>query len=167
MQSSDKDPKPDAHVRTLARALSNPHFSTGDRAKLRRMAVAGQAPLAFHRLILRHVNVRWQAEKWLPAWRTLVCALTIPSHSGYDERIALGHALAEAGFSELRLERLLASTGPSFNTLLLRAARQLSAKAQRADWRDAAKLLFASNTAEREEANSRLARAYYRRKLQD
>ena len=45
----------------------------------------------------------------------------------------LGKALAEAGYSEARLERLLASEGDTRRSLLIRAARFLASKS--ASWR--------------------------------
>jgi hypothetical protein len=46
---------PAAHVPALAAVLKAEHFPTGERAALKRMALDGSAPLAFHRFMLRHV----------------------------------------------------------------------------------------------------------------
>jgi len=160
---TDKETRtPAAHVPALAAVIKAEHFPTGERAALKRMALDGPAPLAFHRFMLRHVDSRWQSESWTLEWRTLICALAIQRDSGFDPSKPLGQALAEAGFSEHRLERLLAATGETMRSLALRAARQLAAKGISTDWRQLAVLLFSRNPEIREAVNRRLARDYYR-----
>jgi len=160
---TDKETRtPAAHVPALAAVIKAEHFPTGERAALKRMALDGPAPLAFHRFMLRHVDSHWQSESWTLEWRTLICALTIQRDGGFDPSKPLGQALAEAGFSEHRLERLLAATGETMRSLALRAARQLAAKGISTDWRQLAVLLFSRNPEIREAVNRRLARDYYR-----
>ena len=153
---------PAGHVPALAAVLKAEHFSTGERAALKRMALDGPAPLAFHRFVLRHVDSPWQAESWTPEWRTLICSLAIQRDGGFDPSKPLGQTLAEARFSENRLERLLAATGETLRSLALRAARQLAAKGIATDWRQLAELLFSRNPEIREAVNRRIARDYYR-----
>jgi CRISPR system Cascade subunit CasB len=153
---------PAAHVPALAAVLKAEHFPTGERAALKRMALDGPVPLAFHRFMLRHVDSFWQGESWTPEWRTLICALAIQRDGGFDPSKSLGQTLAEAGFSEHRLERLLSSTGQTMRNLALRAARQLAAKGAATDWRQLAELLFSRNPEIREAVNRRIARDYYR-----
>ena len=160
---TDKDTRtPAAHVPALAAVLKAEHFPTGERAALKRMGLDGPAPLAFHRFMLRHVDSAWQAESWIPEWRTLICALAIQRDEGFDPSSPLGQTFAEARFSEHRLERLLAATGETLHSLALRAARQVAAKGIAADWRQLADLLFSHNTEIREAVNRRIARDYYR-----
>lgn len=153
---------PAAHVPELAAVLKGEHFPTGERAALKRMALDGPAPLAFHRFMLRHVDPPWQTEAWIPQWRTLICSLAIQRDGGFDPSKPLGQALAEAGFSEQRLERLLAATGETLRSLSIRAARQVAAKGVAADWRQLTELLFSRNPEIREAVNRRIARDYYR-----
>lgn len=153
---------PAAHVPSLAGVLKAEHFPTGERAALKRMALDGAAPLAFHRFLLRHVDSAWQGEPWLPEWRSLICALAIQRDGGFDPVTPLGKALAVARFSEHRLERLLAANGDTLRQLALRAARQLAAKGIAADWRQMADLLFSRKPEIRESVNRRIARDYYR-----
>lgn len=154
---------PAAHIPALAAVLKAEHFPTGERAALKRMALDGPAPLAFHRFMLRHVESAWQGESWLSDWRALICALAIQRDGGFDPSKAFGQALAEAGFSEHRLERLLSSSGETLRSLSLRAARQLASKAISADWRHLADLLFSRNPEIREQVKRRIARSYYRK----
>jgi CRISPR system Cascade subunit CasB len=153
--------KPKEHVPALAGVLASEHFPTGERASLKRMALEGPAPLAFHRFMLRHVDANWQAETWQDDWRTLICSLALQRDGGFDPQRPWGRALAEARFSEKRLERLLASRGETMRKLALRAARQLAAKGLAADWRDLADLLFSRKPEIREGVNRRIARSYY------
>ena len=109
---------PAAHVPALSRTLGDPHFPNGERAALKRMALDGAAPLALHRLLLRHVDEAWQGERWLPDWRLLVCALAIQRDGGFDPARPLGQALAEARYAESRLERLLSADGDTLRALV-------------------------------------------------
>jgi len=153
---------PAAHVPALAALLASAGISNGERAALKRMALDGPAPLALHRLILAQVDEPWQGERWLPAWRTVICALAIQRDGGYDPATPFGEALAEARFSESRLERLLAAGDDTLRTLLLRAARQVAAKGIACDWRSFADLVFARDPDFRERTNIRIARDFYR-----
>lgn len=153
---------PSAHVPAMAGVLAGEYFPTGERAALKRMALDGAAPLAFHRFVLQHVDDAWQAERWQDEWRAVICSLALQRDGGFDPHRPWGLALAEAGFSEHRLERLLASRGETLRKLTLRAARQLAAKGLTADWRQAADLVFCQNAQIRENINRRIARDYYR-----
>lgn len=158
---------PSAQVPALARALASPHFPTGERAALKRMALDGPAPLALHRFLLRHLDESWQGEHWLPHWRALVCALAIQRDGGFDPARSWGQALAEARFAQSRLERLLAAEGETLRTLALRAARQIAAKGIACDWRPLADLIFSHDPEARERTNTRIARDYYRNLKED
>ncbi len=158
---------PASQVPGLARALADPHFSNGERAALKRMALDGPAPLALHRFLLRQVDEAWQGERWLPGWRALICALAIQRDGGFDPVRPLGQALAEARYAESRLERLLAADGDTLRALALRAARQIAAKGIACDWRQLADLLFAATPDSRERSNTRIARDYYRNLKED
>ena len=153
---------PADHVPSLAAVLKAEHFSTGERAALKRMAIDGAAPLALHRFMLRYIDDTWQGESWLPEWRSLICSLAIQRDGGFDPHKPMGRALAEARFSEHRLERLLAAKGDTLRRLTLRAARQLAAKGIAADWRQVAELLFSRKPEIREALNRRIARDFYR-----
>jgi len=155
---------PAAHVPKLAALLSSAGISNGERAAFKRMALNGPTPLALHRLLLTHVDEDWQGEYWLSDWRTLICALAIQrggEHGGYQPDTSLGKALAQASFSEMRFERLLATSGDTLRALSLRAARQVATKSIACDWRMLASLLFARNPEHRERVNMTIARDFY------
>ena len=154
---------PSDQVPALMRVLHAPHFSRGDRAALKRMAVKGLTPLAFERFLLRHLDPQWQGEAHRPSWRTVLSALALQrGDSSYSPAVPLGRALEQAGYSELRLERLLGAEGSVLHVLALRAARVLAAKSAPCDWREFCALLFAAPGASRERINSRIAREFYR-----
>jgi len=88
--------------------------------------------------------------------------LAIQRDGGFSPSNPFGQALAEAGFSEHRFERLLSANGETLRNLALRAARQLAAKGIETDWRQFAELLFSRNPETREVINRRIARDYYR-----
>jgi CRISPR system Cascade subunit CasB len=153
---------PAAHVPALAQLLASDGIPNGERAALKRMALDGPAPLALHRLLLRHIDETWQSETWLADWRALICALALQRDGGFDPRLPFGQALAEARFAESRLERLLVAGDDTLRALALRAARQVAAKGIACDWRQFAELLFSRLPEARERINTRIARDFYR-----
>lgn len=160
--SEDQPRTPSAHVPEMAAVLKSENFPSGERAALKRMGMDGEAPLAFHRFVLRHVDPPLQADSLMKVWRTLICSLAIQRDGGFDPARPLGQSLAETGYSEKRLERLLSASGETLYRLALRAARQIAAKGVSADWRQMADLLFSRDPGGRETVNRRIARDYYR-----
>lgn len=153
---------PAAHVPALAQLLAGDGIPNGERAALKRMALDGSAPLALHRVLLRHVAEAWQGDAWLADWRALICALALQRDGGFDPKRPFGQALAEARFAENRLERLLAASDDTLRALALRAARQVAAQGIACDWRQFADILFSRSPEARERINTRIARDFYR-----
>jgi CRISPR system Cascade subunit CasB len=152
-------------VAKLAGILGSAHFPTGDRAALKRMAPDQPPPLAFYRFAFRELPDHW--ERQCSAWQTLTAALALSSNQGnpHNPQRPLGRALAEQGYSEARLERLLAAEGDTLNILLLRAARFLAAKGETVDtvdWTDAARLLLTGSDAAQEQIRRGIAGDFYR-----
>jgi CRISPR system Cascade subunit CasB len=73
----------------------------------------------------------------------------------------VGRVLAEAGYSEVRLERLLAAEGRDLQTLVLRVARFLAPKAESVNWVDLARLLITKDKGKLENVRLKFARDYY------
>lgn len=160
-QSSDSR-WPSEHIPQLMRIVHADHFPSGDRGALKRMVPQGPAPLAFERLMLRHIAHGSHDGSYRAMWRTVVAALALQRGAeAFSPATRFGAALQQAGYSEARLERLLAADGEALHTLALRAARLLAAKRIACDWREFAELLFACTSAARERINTRTARAYY------
>ncbi|MFM8443518.1 MAG: type I-E CRISPR-associated protein Cse2/CasB [Methylococcus sp.] len=151
-----------ASIARLAGILSSEHFPTGDRAALKRMAPDQPPPLAFYRFAFRELPEGWEYRR--PVWQTLIAGLALSGNHGnpHSPQRPLGKALAEQGYSEARLERLLAAEGDTLNTLLLRAARFLAAKAEAVDWTDAARLLLTYSDDAKEQIRREIAGDFYR-----
>ncbi|BCX82600.1 CRISPR system Cascade subunit CasB [Methylomarinovum caldicuralii] len=143
----------------IAGVIGSDRFDTGERAALRRMAPGHPPPLAFYRFALRHLPEDW--ERNLEDWKTLVAGIALMAPHAHRPRQSLGRVLGESGYSEARLERLLASEGNTRRLLLLRAARFLGSKTLPCDWCDGARLLLTRDAEKRETVHRRIARDFY------
>lgn len=139
--------------------LSSDGFPTGDRARLRRMAPNQPPPLAFTRFALSHLAPGWEHQA--DDWAVLLAGLAIMAPHAHRPDRGLGRALAEAGYSETRLERLLNADGDTQRTLLLRAARFLAARTSPFNWTDAARLLLSREEGLREQIRRRIAHDFF------
>jgi CRISPR system Cascade subunit CasB len=159
-------PAPDStlgsRINLLAGVIGSSRYPSGDRASLKRWAPGQPIPLAFYRLWLRHVSEDLPNEAQTEAWMTLAWGLAISGEASHDPKRPLGQALAESGFSEGRLERLLSAPDDVRIELFMSAVRFLAAKGERFDWSEAARFLLAVDAAKRESIHRRIAQAYYR-----
>lgn len=144
----------------LASLIAADHFSTGERAALKRLDPAGPPSLPFYRFAFRYLPENWEWQQL--AWMTLIAGIALMCPNPHNPKRPLGLVLAEAGYSEKRLERLLAAEGETLHTLLLRAVRFLAAKGEAVNWMDFARLLLATDPDKREEARLHIARDFYR-----
>jgi CRISPR system Cascade subunit CasB len=147
--------RPLAHI---AGIIASRSFPTGERAVLRRINPTQPTSIYFYRFALRHLPENWEHNA--PDWQTLVAGMALMAPTVYLPGRRFGMALAEADYSEARLERLLAAEGDTQRTLLLRAIRFLATKAKAFDWLDAARLIFARGEM-RERVQARIARDFY------
>lgn len=141
-------------VRGLDRAEAH-----GDLASLRRLDRDAPASPAFYRLAVRHAPGLERPGDL----RALALILTIMALS--PEALAptrLGHALAEAGVSEARVQRLLAARGEAFRELALRTARVLAGRGT-LPYRELGLLILARSEPFAEEIRMRIARDYWSR----
>jgi CRISPR system Cascade subunit CasB len=144
----------------IAGIITSDGFPSGDRAALKRLSPGKPPPLAFYRFAFRHLPEGWEIQE--KAWMTIVGGITLMfPHPHHPDR-PVGRALAEAGFPESRLERLLDSDQDVLKTLLLRAARFLSAKMETINWNDFARLLLTKDPNKLEATRLKIARDYYR-----
>jgi len=152
-------------VSLLAGLLRNsPVLTQGDLAALRRMDPRRPAAaffkiegLALDAHLPGEAARRMESEK---RWAVIVLGL---AHLG-DLHVAehrLGHALAAAGFSELRFARLLQADADQLADELPLLARFLAAKGIPADWSAAARLILSAGRSDEEDARRHLARDYY------
>lgn len=157
-QATDQPSLPST-IGHIARVIGSDGFPTGDRARLRRMAPGQPAPLAFTRFAVAHLPEGW--ERQVDDWATIVAGIAIMAPNAHRPGHGLGRALAEAGYSEARLERLLDAQGDTRRTLLLRAARYLSAKQTPCDWADGVRLLLTRDVAKADRLRLGIARDYF------
>lgn len=146
----------------LAAVIGASHYPAGDRAALRRWAPGQPVPLAFYRLWLRHVGADLPPETQTEAWMLIIWALATLGGEAHDPKRPWGQALAEAGFAEGRLERLLSAPDDVRADLFMQAVRFLAAKGERFDLIQAAQHLLTEDEAKRESLNRRIAQAFYR-----
>lgn len=143
----------------IAGIISSERFPTGERAALRRMTPGHSLPLCFYRFAFNYLPENWQYAR--EDWTTLVAGLALMSPNAYNPQRGLGGALAEVGYSELRLERLLAAVDETRRTLFLRAVRFLAAKSMAFNWLEGARFLLAKDRDKLETLNVSIARDYY------
>lgn len=142
----------------IARVLGDGDFPTGDRAKLKRWSPGDPPSLALYRFAFRHLPEGW--EQRYEAWTTLTTAIAIMCPDPHRPDVSLGRALANAGYAEARLERLLAAEDGTLRTLLLRSARFLRSKNVACNCTDFARLLNLQGDPPK--ARMRIARDYFR-----
>jgi len=146
----------------IAGIIGSDHFATGERAALRRMVPDQPPPLSFYRFALSHLPEGWDRnQNTIRDWMTITAGIAIMSPNAHSLERGFGSALAKAGYSEIRFERLLSSTGNTRRVLVLRAARFLAAKNTPCNWVEGSKLLL-TREEERETLHRRIAQDFYR-----
>jgi len=159
-ESAQTEPVPlGTTVATIAGVLGSPEFPSGDRAKLKRQDPGQPPSLAFYRFAFRRLPAGWERQQ--RAWMTLIAGIALLGDGAHRPALALGKALAENGYAESRLERLLAADGDTQSTLVLRAYRFLAAKNLGCNQLDFARLLLSTNPETANSARLAIARAFY------
>ena len=157
-------PEPPPSLKSLigriAGIIGSEDFPTGERAAFKRFAPDRPPSLAFYRFCFRYLPESWQGN--VGAWQTLLAGLALMGTQPHRPDRPVGLALAEDGYSEARLERLLAAQDDVLHTLTLRLARFLAAKGESVNWLDLANLLLAKDRDKQEAARLKIARDYYR-----
>lgn len=146
----------------IAHVIGNEHFPSGDRAALKRFAPGQAPPLAYFRFWARWMQQDAPPGPTTQPWALVLFGLALMGGQGHVPKRRLGVTLAEQGYSEFRLERLLAAEDAATrHQLFARTVRFLAAKGTAIDWAEAAAWLLAAS-AKREELSHRMARDYYR-----
>ncbi len=150
-------------------AVEIAHLDSGSAAALRRGPLEGAGAAAFWKLTAELVpDLTAHREA---GWATMVHAIAILTPKGrdmskksaYDPSLAVGRALYNAGVSELRLARLLASPPDMRQKLTIRLCRWLAGSEQnRLDLVTLAQFILFG-----EAAGRRIAREYYRAEATD
>lgn len=143
---------------SVARVIGAEDYPAGERARLKRWSPGTAPSLAFYRFAFRCLPEGW--ERRSEAWMTLTTSIALMCPDPHRPDVPLGRALADIGYAEARLERLLAAEDGTLPTLLLRAARFLRAKNAGCNCTDFAYLLGLGGNPQR--VRLRIARDYYR-----
>jgi CRISPR system Cascade subunit CasB len=152
-------------ISRLAAALDR-ELSPGTVAALRRLEPSAFGNPAFWNVVTRYLDdqlpaggePRDEAER---RWAAVLCGMASTAGLNRSGHSA-GEALAEAGYSELRFDRLLRATGDRLHDGLRAAGHFLASKGVDADWTDLARLALSEGTEHAESARRALARTYYR-----
>lgn len=143
----------------IAGVLQSPTFPAGDRAQLRRLNSRLPPGLTFFRFALHHLPPNWERSE--SQWMCLVSGIALMSPHAHRPGRRLGAVLAEAKYSEFRLERLLAAAGATRQILFQRAVRLLASRSLPFDWTDGARLLLTADPDRLERVQLQLASDYY------
>lgn len=156
-----------ARVGRVAGVIASERFPTGLRAALKRMAPHQSPGLAFHRFYAQYIDANGCPDGQLADWSAIlagIARMTRPPQSGHQSgaQARMGAVLADCGYSEKRLERLLSTADPNVRRVLFtRATRFLAARGVPWDWAEAAAWLL-SAADKREGMSHRIARDFYR-----
>lgn len=150
-------------VNRIASILAAEHYPGGDRAALKRHAPGQPPPLAFYRLWLRFLDTDLPPEAATPGWAFLAWGLASSGPASHCPGRPLGQCLAESGYAEARLERLLAASDDEVRlSLAASLVRFVAAKGAAFDWVQLAQLLLTRDDDARERLHRRIATDYYR-----
>lgn len=159
-----------SRINRLARAIRD--MPPGDIAALRRITPDDPAAPAFWKVAAAHLDgalpradgpERDERER---RWASILSGMAMTTGLHTPRRKA-GEALAEAGYSELRFERLLRASGEQLFQEVRSAARFLASKAMELDWTDLAALVLSADGPGAEQVRRGLARSFYRRVSQN
>lgn len=139
----------------------------GDVAALRRLDPHDPSSPTFWKIVGEYLEPAGQllsqgaaADARERKWAAIVSAMALIS--GLHQRnVALGTALAQSGYSELRFTRLLHAHGDPLLQLTTGAARYLAAKGQSVDLTDIAHLVLSDGAAHAESIRRGIARRYF------
>jgi CRISPR system Cascade subunit CasB len=153
-------------IGAVAAALAADRISTGDLAALRRLDVTHPVEGAFWRLYFdriadpadtrRSESQDADARRWAVILKGM--AIMAPIVHAHEEAGALIH---RAGYSELRLWRLLRADADRLPDALVHLCRYMTAKALPLNWITLAELLLATDDTA-DQARRRIARSFYR-----
>jgi CRISPR system Cascade subunit CasB len=166
--TGNEEVSPRVAVGTIAGLLAGDGFlSSGERATLRRVDPACPVTPALWRVLGQTHQLapdglsEDQKRRWERRWGLLILGMAhVPGLHRYE--VALGAALAQAGWSEMRFVRLMEAGADALPVLVRRMAQYLASKEQPANWDDVRQLLFSVDRDYSEDVRLRIARSYYR-----
>ena len=155
------------HVAALSARLGSSSFPTGHHATLRRMQPgrpSGHAAIVVEQL-LHNAGIDARSGVEHERWALAIHCLAL-AYARHDPAIPFGTALADLGFSEQRLTRLLVDDYGLIADSMPYTARFLAGHGAAADWLDPVRILLHTGTRHgaepAERARMQIARAYAR-----
>lgn len=143
-------------------------LSPGDVAELRRLTPSDPFSPAFFKLMVSEIQPDWRnlsqdhaRDEYDKRWAVFLQAAAVMKNL-HSMNTSLGHALASAGYSELRLIRLLRARENVLFKEVRTAAHYLAAKANVCNLVDIASLLMVLNEGTAESVRKRIACDFYR-----
>ncbi len=149
-----------AIIAKLSAIIGSEHYPSSDRAALKRYSPGAPVPLAFYRLWLKHIDDEIPSN--LSAWATVTFGLAYMGKSSHKPERSLGQALAEAGYSEARLEQMFAADHQVLIRLFTGMIRFLATKGEGFNWTTAARLVLTGDKEKLEAIHKKIASDYYR-----
>lgn len=150
-------------VESLATDIRKGRLGPGELAQLRRLRPEAPDQPAFWRILSEWIS----PGTFLPQdveyrWAITLTGLARLASIGHDRTRPLGTALAQAGYSEGRLMRLLRTDGPRFADLVRQACAFLASRGNPVDWGSLAAFVLTTDPEKAEDFRRRVARDYYR-----
>ncbi|MEO5349246.1 MAG: type I-E CRISPR-associated protein Cse2/CasB [Magnetococcus sp. YQC-3] len=154
-------------IRALAARMSRrPEeggLGTGEMAELRRWRYGGEIQPSAWRLLARHCHTPQGVMGMVleNRWLALLAGMAHMSPNPHRPGANPGRVLAEAGYSETRLHKLLNSQDEAFLDAVDRTCRFLRAKGAAVDWTRFAPLILTLDPEKAESHRRDLARDYF------
>ena len=161
LEESDPGSKGRASVVGYFVTMIAKNLGNGDRAELRRAQPDEPFSPALWRLLAGREDLRDISDEEVAKWGVFLSALS-QGYELHDLGAPLGKALHEAGYSELRLTKLLRASPEQLVDEVRSVARFVSSKRVRLNWTELADLLFNEPEGDMGKSTRRyIARRYY------
>ena len=144
----------------IAGAMARDLIGPGERAELRRLDVAHPHSPAFWKIMTAWIGPAQTLESET-RWAIVLSGFARLGPPLHKRGARLGRALANAGYSELRLLKLLKVKGPTFADAVRRLCGFLAAKAEPVDWIELARFILTTDEQKADELRRNIARDYY------
>lgn len=151
----------------IAASMQGDRMSTGDLAALRRVDPQKPYSPALWKVLGRasvqnsfYAPPRHNPDEREMQWAALLMGMAITSGL-HNPAIPFGKAMADAGWSDLRFERLMRQQGEDLFNAVRQLASYLSSKSAAGNWTQMAQLLFHQEGPQAEKVRRQIARDYY------
>jgi len=134
-------------------------LGNGERAALRRISPSRPYTAALWKLLV-HLDLDHLSDNEVESW-ALIAMLIAENSGGYEPNVRIGKALAEYGWSELRLTQLLEARDAQLYSLVRRLSHFMASKNIRADWSEIARIVLVQDGDNAEKFRKSIARHYF------